>query len=113
MTTIIGQLLEKLAEVEQRLEISDKTAYNEGNDDPNQMFISFENTEEIYLPDEEEYARALQTLYTWLENAPQFVKSKVYIRKEIQTTEYDNAYIYTFKKDGENYILVDKVALDE
>ena len=27
MTTIIGQLLEKLAEVEQRLEISDKTAY--------------------------------------------------------------------------------------
>lgn len=31
MTTIIGQLLENLAEVEQRLEISDKTAYNEEN----------------------------------------------------------------------------------
>ncbi|MCR5265179.1 MAG: hypothetical protein K6E29_01125 [Cyanobacteria bacterium RUI128] len=33
MTTIIGQLLEKLAEVEQRLEISDKTGYNEDVED--------------------------------------------------------------------------------
>ena len=72
MTTIIGQLLEELAEVEQRLEISDKTMYNECN----------EGDDEIFLPPDE-YKRVMAALETWLKSNPQFKKQK-YLNKGIQ-----------------------------
>ncbi len=112
MTTPIRKLIREFEEL-YFLEFGKKINYNESNDDPDQMFVSLPDTEEIFLPDAEEYVRVLQALYTWLEHAPQFVKNKFYIRKEIQTTEYDDAYMYTFKKQNKNeYILVNKKELE-
>lgn len=110
--TIIGKLLEEYNKIEQGLEISETVRYNEGNDDSNQMFVSLPNTEEIYLPDEEEYARVMSVLETWLKSNPVFRRKK-YLRKEIQSTEVDKTYAYTFKKLKANeYILIDKEEIE-
>lgn len=76
-------------------------------DEKNPLYILLPDGE-IFLPDEEEYARVMSALETWLKTNSSF-RRKQYIQKAIQSTDTDRAFAYTYKKvDKDKYILIDK-----